>query len=244
MKVLFDIGNTRTKYVFYDNGQMSAVHYVDTASLSHTWLSQQCDHVAQCLIANVSQQQVTELIEHWFQKRAIDCLVIQTQAQRFGVTCAYDMPECLGVDRWLALLGAKKLFPDNHCLVIDAGTATTIDLLQATGEHCGGWILPGVNLLCSSLLANTENVVAETKAIDDIAFAKNTSEAVNQGAWVATLSAIDTAKQLAQQQLKISEQALIVILTGGNAKSLAALLTSDNHVICDLLFVGMLSYGH
>jgi type III pantothenate kinase len=66
------------------------------------------------------------------------------QFESLGITNGYQEPERLGVDRWLALIGAAGITRQN-CFVIDAGSAITIDLLGSDGRHLGGAILPGVN---------------------------------------------------------------------------------------------------
>ena len=61
----------------------------------------------------------------------------------------------LGVDRWLAILAAAfKLYPQKNVLIIDAGTATTVDLLAKSGVHQGGWILPGITIPCLNSVLN------------------------------------------------------------------------------------------
>ena len=66
-----------------------------------------------------------------------------------GVHNAYSVPEGLGVDRWLCLLGAAARMPQD-LVIIDAGSALTIDLLRADGQHLGGAILPGFNTTIAS----------------------------------------------------------------------------------------------
>lgn len=63
-----------------------------------------------------------------------------------GVRNLYDNPERLGADRWAALIGARHSHA-GACLVVTAGTATTVDLLSAAGDFLGGLILPGVELM-------------------------------------------------------------------------------------------------
>jgi len=63
----------------------------------------------------------------------------------------------LGVDRWLAMLGARQLHRDN-LLVVDAGTALTLDLLDQNQQHRGGWIVPGLQLAQQALFQQTQRV--------------------------------------------------------------------------------------
>jgi type III pantothenate kinase len=72
-----------------------------------------------------------------------------------GVTNGYDNIDQMGVDRWLAMLAAYSKHA-NSCLVVDMGTAMTIDLLLADGQHVGGYITPGFELMHSALMDGTE----------------------------------------------------------------------------------------
>lgn len=82
-----------------------------------------------------------------------------------GVTSGYQSPATLGVDRWLALLAAHAQFAGD-LLVVDAGTALTVDLLSAGGLHLGGYILPGVNSMINGLTQNTAAVRVDMAQID------------------------------------------------------------------------------
>ncbi|GLX78125.1 type III pantothenate kinase [Thalassotalea insulae] len=242
MKLLFDIGNTRTKYVLLNDGELSDIHYLDTSMISANWLSEHFADITECAVANVSQDIVSQTIVSWCQQQSIGCQVLETEKQNFGIRCAYSEPSRLGVDRWLVLVGARQLFAQQNCLIVDAGTATTVDLLTANGEHKGGWILPGIKLLFDSLLKNTEKIAAQAELIDEVTFADNTSDAVNQASWAATLGLINSAKQLSHDQYSIELNQLTVILTGGNARQLSQLYLGEVKLVDKLLFVGMQAY--
>ena len=74
-----------------------------------------------------------------------------------GVRNGYSNPAQLGVDRWLAVIGAFHRHRD-ACCVVDAGTALTIDGVDATGQHLGGFIVPGPRLMVESLLTGTSDL--------------------------------------------------------------------------------------
>jgi type III pantothenate kinase len=74
-----------------------------------------------------------------------------------GVTNGYQQPEKLGVDRWLAVLAAKSKTA-GACIVVDCGSAITVDLVTAQGEHLGGYIAPGLRLMRESLGNNTSAI--------------------------------------------------------------------------------------
>ena len=67
--------------------------------------------------------------------------LVQTEAVGFGVVNGYSNPAQLGVDRWLAMIGARQRCVD-ACCIVDCGTAATVDVMSSNGEHVGGYILP------------------------------------------------------------------------------------------------------
>ena len=80
-----------------------------------------------------------------------------------GVTNAYSNPRTLGVDRWLALCAAWNASAGS-CIVIDAGTALTIDVVEENGQHLGGYIVPGLATMQRHLWDTTEQVKVQTEA--------------------------------------------------------------------------------
>lgn len=134
----------------------------------------------------------------------------------------YDQPEQLGTDRRAMALGAHQMFPDKNVLVISAGTATTIDLITPT-HHMGGWIIPGMALMTNALNLNTAQLpkVSTDQEKSSLTIGTNTNDAIHQGILASHLGAISMAQAYAKnQQIKLD----LMIVTGGNAKTLATLL--------------------
>lgn len=240
MKALVDIGNSRTKFIFESNGSLSEVFVVDNVILSSKWYAQQWRAVTHIYLACVSNKTLADEICNWSKKTNIQCDIILSERERFGVKSAYEHEQSLGVDRWLALIGGVKLYPNKNLVIIDAGTATTIDVVDAFGVHQGGWILPGIELMKESLLTGTSNVIAQPQELTSLAFGKNTTDCVNNAAWAATAGGISVAINQACTLLKSVEQ---VILTGGNGALLQPLLSSSSVVHNDLIFHGLQRYN-
>jgi len=242
MILCFDIGNSRSKYVTMSASGMSSISYLATENITESWLTEHFSAISSCLISNVTNEEINNFFATWSKKNNSKLQIIKSESSRFGITCAYEKVSSFGVDRWLALVGAKSFFPKKHVLVIDAGTATTIDYLHKSGLHHGGMILPGIDTLFSSLLKNTENVVASQHQVEEIAFGKNTSECVNYACWAATIGAIEQAIKTIQTHFIEGSDELLVLFTGGNAKHLDALIENNSKVIDELIFVGMQGY--
>ena len=138
----------------------------------------------------------------------------ETLANQAGLVNSYSEPTCMGVDRWLAMLGARAGFRE-PLVVIDAGSALTVDLVSEDGLHEGGYILPGVGMMERSLLNDTQRVRYEGAAAVSISPGQSTLDCVSGGVWVAALGAI---KLILQRVPKYR-----VVITGGDGQALISL---------------------
>ena len=123
------------------------------------------------------------------------------------------------------MIGAWAEF-ESACVVIDAGTAVTIDALDDTGQHLGGQILPGVTLMAQALAGSTSDIPDASRRsarnVNDITmFAQNTGGAVAYGALNAVVGAIERA-----QDVMVSEgHSPAIVLTGGGASRILSSLS-------------------
>ncbi len=243
MKLLVDIGNTRCKFINTEQVLTHQYQEISNSQLSAQWMTQNWHNGSQLLIASVNKTQLNSEIERWASAHAVTLNWAQSEAQALGVISGYQDPKQLGVDRWLALLAANSLFPMKNLLIIDAGTATTIDCLSAHGQHLGGWILAGIDLQLSSLITNTSNIVAEKNDNAQLSFGFNTSQCVNSACWATTIGAIVMAQHQANALQADPDH---IILTGGNAHKIMQLLPSHlsikTQVVDNLVLIGLLNY--
>ncbi len=158
-----------------------------------------------------------------------------------GLVNQYDKPSDLGVDRWLAMIGARELSGNRPVVVIDAGTAVTIDYVDARGVFDGGVIFPGIATMIYSLNSCTGQLRATTaSAMNECLSYRNpkTQEAVENGVMLAVVSAMDRAiryyKNLAGAELQLT-------LTGGDAQRLAAATEHEPGIVPDLVLMGLLA---
>ena len=166
MILLLDIGNSRTKWGFLTAGELTA-----TGARSHGGgteiLPPDLPHQPEAVYAaNVAGERAAEALRTGVAARWNCRLILARSAARAGaVRNAYADPQQLGVDRWLALVGAYASRRAALCLV-DAGTATTVDLLARDGRHLGGFIVPGRDLMVDSLLTATGELARRREAAD------------------------------------------------------------------------------
>ena len=237
--LLFDAGNSRCKWAWVENGKWLRQGVLENNDES-AW---QNLHDAFALLAspqkillsNVAgaamEQRLRTLCSLW------PCAVqlVEAQAEQCGVRNSYEQPAQLGSDRWAALIAAWRRV-HGACLVVNCGTATTIDALSETGEFLGGLILPGMRLMQQCLLNNTAQLGLHEGEPRD--FPRNTADAITSGAMLATTAAIRQQYALLSASGKAH-----CLLSGGAASSLMPHLgiaaeRVDNLVLQGLHIIG------
>ncbi|WP_373083852.1 type III pantothenate kinase [Zhongshania sp.] len=145
-----------------------------------------------------------------------------SQAFCAGVRNSYGDPSRMGVDRWLAMVAAY-VECEGACVVIDAGTALTIDVIDGGGAHLGGYIIPGVAMSARALAEYTGRVRFDGADKQSLAPGKDTESCVHHGKWLAQFGAVQAALAWSEGVLGRSE----VFITGGDAQVLMALAGSQ-----------------
>lgn len=239
MKLLIDLGNTRAKYQLLNESDQlyTAIQYNE---FTEQYFEEHWHNVTQVFIAAVANIDKVNKVAKWANKNSILFTQIFTEAKRFGITAGYLNHQQLGVDRWLALIGASVLYPHKNILIVDAGTATTIDFLTAQGLHYGGWIIPGYEVMKNSLLRNTANIRIQDDESEKLLPGKSTSENVHNGCWLAMSGAINQALIEIEKQNVIVE---LILFTGGNGESLKNLINKPAIVNSLLIFKGIEQYA-
>ena len=234
--IAIDIGNSRLKW----------------AVLAHDrWISQGAIPLTQI-------GDLTEVVRHWpAGARVVGCNVageaveagvlrilgaasfrvdwLRSSREACGVRNAYDEPEGLGADRWAALIGARTSVA-GQCLVVCAGTATTINVMDAEGNFRGGAILPGVEMMIASLAEKTAQLPLAFGAYRTEP--RNTMDAIVTGCLHAQAGAIE--RMFAQNGAPAQTTCL---LTGGGAATLGPLLSIPSRLEENLILDGLKAYA-
>ncbi|HSD69945.1 MAG TPA: type III pantothenate kinase [Woeseiaceae bacterium] len=221
--LLFDAGNTRLKWGLYEDGHIGRSGSVTHDALRDTGyaalLTKLPRKVGQVLACNVAGASfATRLSAAIGLHCDADIRFVHSERRAYGVTNGYTTPRRLGVDRWVALIAA---YAERHsaAVVVDAGTAVTIDVIDKTGLHLGGQILPGIRLMSSCLSAQTAEIPPQGRRANPSAqraFANNTGAAVTNGAFNAVCGAIERAVHAARKAGLRPR----IVLTGGDASSI------------------------
>lgn len=209
MMLLLDAGNTRIKLAWVSGDVWSSVDELP---------SRQADELPQYFaglpdiqevwVCNVAGDELARHIRAACDARGWKPRFITSRSVQCGVSNGYTQPEQLGCDRWAALLAAWHLVR-GACLVVNCGTATTIDALSGLGEFVGGLILPGVELMQRSLSEATAQLGMAQGGYQP--FPRDTAAAIFSGAIQASCGAI------ARQHVLLGDAAAPVLLSGGAA---------------------------
>jgi type III pantothenate kinase len=160
----------------------------------------------------------------------------RTASQCEGVSCAYSQPSKLGVDRWLALIAGYQQVK-GAVLVIDVGSALTIDAVDAAGVHLGGYIIPGQQLMANSLLHDTEQVRFESVLeAASPRFGASTGGSVYGGIAAALLGTVNVAVTEANEQIP---EGFAILFTGGGGHVLQEQMPEGTRLVPDLVLDGL-----
>ena len=233
--LLFDAGNTRLKWAAVESTQHPSDRqkklWAYSGSITSNALqsaearAEIADYIAKtipkpdaiaftCVAGQEAMSNIQSLFPQWSD---LPWKQLTGDSQYLGMRTLYQNPEKLGADRWAAAIGARAL-SNTNTLIINAGTATAIDLLGANGVHYGGWILPGLSLMQESLESNTAQLPLAERRDSQAGFGMNTNDAIIGGCDAAQIGAITLAIELAKQMNHPVEK---IWLDGGNAKVLA-----------------------
>lgn len=219
MKLLIDCGNTRCKITsLQSDGTLSSVSAMALDSPEFPTQLHDClainAEAQSAYFASVAPAEINSIIESALASAGLPITRIQTQAQALGVRIAYPVPQQLGVDRFLALLAAHQ--KKQSALVVSVGSALTVDVLNANGQHLGGLISATETIIKHAM----ENRFVNFRNLSGVpaGFSDNTADALASGARYMVLGIIEKTWREAAQLL--NEPSLPLLLTGGDAEAL------------------------
>lgn len=231
-----DCGNTLIKWrKLAASGRIESVGLVhDLAELAEKL---DCSGLSQARLCSVRSCDETAELVDWLAGQGLKVHLAQPSAVLGSVRNGYHEPERLGLDRWLAVVGAYQL-AQGAALVLDLGTAITADYVAADGRHLGGFICPGLPLLRHQLKTHTRKIRYNDdqarEALTGDGPGASTAEAVERGC-------LEMVRAFARAQIAQAQQLLgdcPVFITGGDARLLEADLPTA-HYVADLVFVGL-----
>ena len=218
-----DIGHSAVKWRTFDSKvSKESIEFFSASSLPNNkciWLSA------------VAHSNIVDSI-----KREFANVELVLPCKKHGnLTIAYETPSELGVDRFLAMLGAIENYPSTNLLVIDLGSALTIDIVNDDGVHKGGLIMPGLMALRKSFTKfSTENMSQSLTGLQN-----NTKDAWLSG--TETMLIVTIKEQIKDFQSQYSNGS--VLMTGGDITKLSSELPQSLNYFENLVLDGLVSYA-
>jgi type III pantothenate kinase len=235
--LVVDAGNSRIKWGVHEHGAWAVRDHLPTAaadSLSEAIAGAM--PVERAVVTNVAGGTVASRIAATLESCATVRWVAGC-AEQCGVRSGYANPAQLGPDRWAALIGARHLF-NEPCVVVNAGTTMTVDVLSHEGIFIGGCIVPGYALMRSSLARDTAQL-----ALQDGEFAyfpDSTGDAIASGALNALAGAVE---RMRSYMLQTGQDEPLIVLSGGDAPLLQPLLSARVELVDNLVLEGLAVIG-
>jgi len=186
------------------------------------------------VISSVAGDDINTLIRQWFAKYwDVEAELIASPARGNGIQNAYAEPAKLGTDRWAAMV--RAFYPRGvACCVLDCGTAVTFDVVAASGQHLGGWIMPGYRLFQQALSQQTAGIgIRGDTAATPVLLGHNTCECVDI-AWHQGIIGLVQRSLVESGQVNVK-----CFITGGDAKRIQPLLGDEWCYANDLVLQGL-----
>ena len=211
-----DVGNTRTKWRLMSvMGEKLSSGVCSGPGLEG--LLEKDVSVSRVRVSSVRskplEEQLAREIEKVFGVSAQFARSVRTCA---GVTNSYKDASALGVDRWLAILAAYNSTRE-CCLVVDAGSAITLDVVDAKGLHLGGYIVPGLTIQANALLSGTQIIRPQDLVFGELGLGDSTRSAITNGILSMVVACISETRAGLKDSPKI-------YLTGGDADAISSAL--------------------
>lgn len=240
-KLLIDAGNTRVKTALMD----AEGHLEPWLNVSYDELLEHdiADSVVGVWLASVSNLERINIVHQWLKRVQLPVEQINSEAQAFGVSNSYSQPTDLGIDRWLAMVGAYNELP-KAAVIIDAGTAITVDWVDEHGQHLGGWIAPGVDLMKTSVIARAPKVFgssAENLWGRAQKLGQSTPDCLLDGCVNAFVGLVRQAIAVSETELDWFDYR--ILFSGGSLPLLPADLKRRGEVRTELVLQGLACYA-
>jgi type III pantothenate kinase len=237
MILAIDAGNSRVKWGWHDGNAWTSIATVSLIEFAAT-----SDHInpfstthedpESIVISNVAGDGAHQLLVNWTSIFEAAPLWLHGERERCGVRSRYERPEVLGPDRWAALIAARALH-NGPSLVVNAGTATTVDMLSAEGEFLGGAILPGVELMRFVLHEHTGRLPIQEGTYREAP--RNTIDAIETGCRHAQAGAVERMYRV----FRDLGGTPLCIVGGGAGRSLTDQLSMPRRYVENLVLDGL-----
>lgn len=233
-----DSGNSFLKWAYFENNQriiQNKVHNEDVEKLSDSWEAlKQPDSI---IVSHVSSRVIYDKLSRLFNVWDTMPHWVTALPRQCGVTNSYEEPGQLGSDRWAALIAAWDKYHES-CLVINIGTAMTVDALSDDGVFLGGIIVAGPYILLNSIQLNTQLNLNNENNYRYENFPIRTTNAIYSGVIQSLLGSIERMMRLFSLQQGCAVKNCV--LSGGGVADILPFIDFNYTVINSLVLDGLL----
>jgi type III pantothenate kinase len=224
VRLELDVGNTRTKWRLCDDVSVleSGQNLIEALAQEPWWVS-----VVEIVWVSSVVSEQNEPILALFP----NALFAKSQVAHLGLINSYQDPNKMGVDRWLAMQAVWSQQPNTSHIIVDAGTAITLDVIDNFGRHVGGYICPGFSMMKAGLLGGTQRVMAQDNWQLGRELGNNTQGCVDYG--------IQDMVACWLESHRVKQPDACIWITGGDGVRLNSLLSSPVTFEADLVLDGL-----
>lgn len=226
MLLTVDVGNTQTLIGVFEKDRLEhewrastdpkrtadelALLFGEFLQLADLSFSRQITGVAISSVVPKATQELREMTLRYFGFPP----VIVEPGVKTGIAVLTDNPREVGADRIANAVAAHEMFPSRSVVIVDFGTAITVDAVSADGQYLGGAIAPGVETAASALFSSTAQIRRVQLLVPEFAIGKTTVGAVQSGIMFGTAALVDGLVERVANELDGDVE---VIATGGLA---------------------------
>ena len=232
-----DCGNTRIKWRIRSGDEIcSKGAFLTVESFEQVSELESAKNIQRVLVSSVLDDDFVKKLVSWSLIRfGVNPEFAVSEHRCNGVVNGYQHPEKLGVDRWLAILAAKSR-SDKACIVVDCGSAITVDLMTSQGEHLGGYIAPGLRLMREALGLKTAGIkLGQIGYPEELFPGRNTVVAIKAAELAMLTGLVEQAKSVLRHY-DVADIKLWV--TGGDGQWLSSMFENSVFVE-DLVLDGL-----
>ena len=224
-----DAGNSRLKWGQCDNNRVTGAASLplgDAAAWQAQWEQWGLTPRHRWTVAGVNPPIVEQLVE-WLRARGAEVLRLDDHRQ-LHLAVLVEAPELVGIDRLLKAVAANARKPAGRCaIIVDCGSAVTVDWVDEAGGFRGGAIFPGFQLMTRALATFTAKLPQVTIGAPPPAMpGPSTTSAIHAGVYAAVTGGI---RQLVSELEAQAKTAPVIYLSGGDAVLLASALTTAEY---------------
>ena len=243
--LLIDIGNARIKWALQEAGDWKTGEPLQRLNKAFKDIARPAwkdlETPERVIVSNVAGEEYRRSVQTWIRRRwKVTPEFLPVVEQQCGVSNAYSVPQRLGADRWASLLAVHAHYK-GPAVVIDCGTAITIDAIAADGTHLGGLIVPGMELMISALTGQAPGIQIEDADNQEISLLGRSTEAAVSGGVLYTAIAL-IERVFIDLQAELGDRTKL-LLTGGDATRILPLLGSQPEYVPDMVLKGLAVYA-